>query len=856
MDYISDGHDSRRDPTFSEGEVEYIARMGEGWKTEMEGGRVPLVGFGRLDGVENEGILREVFDDACHPEAHSKVKGGTTGYLSITLTLPKEVSLYAEGNREKAKEAMYAAIKESLEKAFPGKDFASVASIHTRNENGEVHYHAHVLVAKFARDKETGKSYSLNSIKGGNTRKSRLENMKEGWKNGVEREFKERLNLGIEQHKANGPVTLHLPDGGKLAPLNRDSRRILEKQLEPTYTSTSPSGAVKQSKLMLNEMDARIFEIASGNRGKAGWNLDAFKEAFPDQVKFAGRYEKRVESLRQVGYLNSEGRITQDFRNHFAAKHGKNTPELQRIRIELMHQATKRAVKEQRPVIVASLWEAIQKSEAIQKRVEKLGYSEKDIKRISKEAGRCNPSKTTLDRIRLEAEYQGRKQAIEKIQKGILPQAKTVSKAFMDLQRARVQRAYLAAAASLRGDFVLRKMEADKLVRSSEFALRNAKDKRLAQVEKVLRPAFPIVKILMPKTAMRLEKAKAEMLRIVTFDETKSIKKESMDQMYSTWKSEYIERPLAELQDKAKAAGHEQAKDFLSRVVVTEERKPGSVGILLDHGQAPYNFKADEKGSYYAKIQTPSGEEKTVWGVDLNRAIQESGVKVGEKIRLENIGKQTVSVDAPVRNAEGKVIAFEKRESQRNTWEVSPEKDRGANLDRETKQFVRGMVELEKYRPEEAKTLTAWKGQEAELVSITIQKARGENVDLPTPAFDAAIKAGKIGNILAKEEKATAAIIPKGFEREAQDLKTISARMDALGIKNPFTKESLTSSAPAEVRKAIDRCKEAGLTEEGSGWAFKAGQIRGLAQDIEKGLGKDIDATQHLTDKLIERKQA
>ena len=29
--YITDGHDSRRDPGYSDAELVYVARMGEGW---------------------------------------------------------------------------------------------------------------------------------------------------------------------------------------------------------------------------------------------------------------------------------------------------------------------------------------------------------------------------------------------------------------------------------------------------------------------------------------------------------------------------------------------------------------------------------------------------------------------------------------------------------------------------------------------------------------------------------------------------------------------------------------------------------------------------------------------------------
>jgi hypothetical protein len=44
----------------------------------------------------------------------------STGDKSLTLTVPKEVSLYAEGHREKAKAAINAAIKQALDRAFAG----------------------------------------------------------------------------------------------------------------------------------------------------------------------------------------------------------------------------------------------------------------------------------------------------------------------------------------------------------------------------------------------------------------------------------------------------------------------------------------------------------------------------------------------------------------------------------------------------------------------------------------------------------------------------------------------------------------------------------------------------------------
>jgi hypothetical protein len=80
IDYITDSHDARRDPGCSRAELRYIVRLGEGWKTEMEGGRVPLVGFGILADLHDPEELASRFEGACQPW-HDK--RGTTGYKSF-----------------------------------------------------------------------------------------------------------------------------------------------------------------------------------------------------------------------------------------------------------------------------------------------------------------------------------------------------------------------------------------------------------------------------------------------------------------------------------------------------------------------------------------------------------------------------------------------------------------------------------------------------------------------------------------------------------------------------------------------------------------------------------------------------
>jgi hypothetical protein len=187
--YITGSRDERRDLGMSKKELEYVAQMGAEWrareaivftghppvgagarelaymgryedgpKREFEGGRVPLVGFGTLAGHwPDERELASRFQLDCYPW---QMPRGRAGYKSFTLTLPKEVSLLAEGYRQRAKELMCDAAAAMLEEAFSGLDVSAVGAIHTRNEAGEVHFHMHLLVAKFARARATDRMVS------------------------------------------------------------------------------------------------------------------------------------------------------------------------------------------------------------------------------------------------------------------------------------------------------------------------------------------------------------------------------------------------------------------------------------------------------------------------------------------------------------------------------------------------------------------------------------------------------------------------------------------------------------------------------------------------------------------------
>jgi len=92
-------------------------------------------------------------------------------------------------------------------------------------------------------------------------------------------------------------------------------------------------------------------------------------------------------------------------------------------------------------------------------------------------------------------------------------------------------------------------------------------------------------------------------------------------------------------------------------------------GRVIEHGAAKFNHDPKEKMNYFVKLATDKGE-KTVWGVDLSRAMTDSQAKVGDDVELEYKGNTPVTVEALKRDKTGKVIGKEEIATNRNKWNV------------------------------------------------------------------------------------------------------------------------------------------------------------------------------------------
>lgn len=97
---------------------------------------------------------------------------------------------------------------------------------------------------------------------------------------------------------------------------------------------------------------------------------------------------------------------------------------------------------------------------------------------------------------------------------------------------------------------------------------------------------------------------------------------------------------------------------------------PNEEVYLVAHGAAKYQHDENNSNSYYVTVRDNKEREQTLWGVDLERAIVESGAKAGDKIAIAYEGKKKVTVVVPIRNDKGEVTGEREIQTHRNSWNV------------------------------------------------------------------------------------------------------------------------------------------------------------------------------------------
>jgi hypothetical protein len=109
------------------------------------------------------------------------------------------------------------------------------------------------------------------------------------------------------------------------------------------------------------------------------------------------------------------------------------------------------------------------------------------------------------------------------------------------------------------------------------------------------------------------------------------------------------------------------------------------MGELVEHGGAPYQHNPARSDSHYVVYRDTGGADHVVWGVDLERAVADSGALAGQQVMLENLGRRLVTVTVPVLDATGNVIGEEEKEVYRNTWQMDVVGQERTQLDPEAR---------------------------------------------------------------------------------------------------------------------------------------------------------------------------
>jgi hypothetical protein len=840
--YITGSRDEWRDPGMSTKELEFVAQMGPAWsareaivsitreagawmvgagsalaylgrhedgpKREFEGGRVPLVGFGRLAGDwADERDLTANFQWDCFPW---HVRRGKAGYKSFTLTLPKEISLFAEGHRQAAKAMMCDAATATLEDAFPGLDLSAVGAIHTRNEAGEVHFHMHLLVAKFARNRSTDRMVSVNSKAGGNAG-TRIWDLKRAWQRHIDRLLKERLGIEVDQAAHHGPVAIRLGDGTRLGPLNTDSRRVLEKQvvagrskLVGSESGRQPMGAPGDSvgprRIKLGVMDDRIYEIASGGKGIMGWSAAAFTDLFPEHARFVGRYEKRVLTLKHAGYLTAGGRVTADFMVHYGLRRGVHSPELHGIRADLRREAERESKEFGVATRIANVSEAMDWNPGVRKRLGRLELAREEVRRNEEETSRRAPARDQLERIRAD-KFHVRvpgSPAPAQVPLGI----KALVRAFVDVQAARVRWIFAVSTGivSLNSDET-RNMAAA-MLRAARDRLALAHEKHLSRAGSRLRPWFWAIRVAMPRDVRRLEIAIERCARLVRSQEVQELYRNVVREA----RAGRCDTPLdPRLDDFAGVAFALEAPAEDARMLLQAEDRTGTL------------VPGPEPARASGLPSTPAPPARI-----LEPPHNLEPPRTPRRPRLPDPPNAPEPAQAPEPSrvaipAAPPAPALAK-DPQRRRRIVSHPNAEGDGLERSLR---KGLAVLAQHQP---------KGTPAK--SVALDQLEHEVIE----------EALRIGRLLEREERSQHRLsLPAVFEQDRAALERVSVRLGALGLPSPFTQEALVAIPPLEIRRALGAFEKSGLLAKGGQWTLQEGAARTLSTEWRERLQQQLD---------------
>lgn len=123
-------------------------------------------------------------------------------------------------------------------------------------------------------------------------------------------------------------------------------------------------------------------------------------------------------------------------------------------------------------------------------------------------------------------------------------------------------------------------------------------------------------------------------------------------------------------------------------------------GVLIDHGEAPYENDPNNSDSYFVTLETAEGKQNTIWGVDLARAMKEAAAQIGDRIGLDHQGSETVTLPnkKKVLRHKWKVVDIRELALSRMTERLSRDGSKETTLDYQKATFYRAALRFAETR--------------------------------------------------------------------------------------------------------------------------------------------------------------
>jgi hypothetical protein len=291
---------------------------------------------------------------------------------------------------------------------------------------------------------------------------------------------------------------------------------------------------------------------------------------------------------------------------------------------------------------------------------------------------------------------------------------------------------------------------AAQLKRVAERDFLFAKEKRLAQLGRGLRPVIWLVRVAMPKEARRLDLAIVRCARLAHVQQLRKAEREQIKKAYDRWYADFIKKPLADLKKESENLARppqQAARPTLEKAKAALRPEDASAAIAV--------FRRG-----YAAIA--DGNSKADLAI-----------------------------------------------------------------------------------------LQPWLGKEDQLVAEVYARSKGEPSSLDADQYAAAIRVGRVGQLLTAANAAPKIDVPDAFADEKPDLDRLAGRLFALGIRHPLSPTNLIALAPVELRQQLDKAREAGLLSDGADWTRNAAGARSFTQQLTREIDNAKSVERFLEDRLI-----